>query len=77
MHWMYSLMVCIFLPAQELYPGVNYKPNTAHHFLRLLHDEGKLQMVYTQNIDGLERCKRMPFFVSVKAGQRDILLAIY
>lgn len=49
-----------FALAQELYPGVNYKPNTAHHFLRLLHEEGKLQMVYTQNIDGLERLAGIP-----------------
>ncbi|XP_050716093.1 NAD-dependent protein deacetylase sirtuin-3, mitochondrial-like isoform X3 [Eriocheir sinensis] len=49
-----------FALAQELYPGVNYKPNAAHHFLKLLHDEGKLQMVYTQNIDGLERLAGIP-----------------
>ncbi|XP_045101258.1 NAD-dependent protein deacetylase sirtuin-3-like [Portunus trituberculatus] len=46
--------------SQDLCPGVNYKPNTAHHFLRLLHEEGKLQMVYTQNIDGLERLAGIP-----------------
>ncbi|XP_076051524.1 NAD-dependent protein deacetylase sirtuin-3, mitochondrial-like isoform X2 [Oratosquilla oratoria] len=44
-----------FTLAQELFPGVNYKPNAAHYFLRLLQDEEKLQMLYTQNIDGLER----------------------
>ncbi|KAK8729714.1 hypothetical protein OTU49_008283 [Cherax quadricarinatus] len=44
-----------FALAQDLYPGVNYKPNVVHHFLRLLYEEEKLQMVYTQNIDGLER----------------------
>uniref|UniRef100_A0A0N7ZBS6 Deacetylase sirtuin-type domain-containing protein n=1 Tax=Scylla olivacea TaxID=85551 RepID=A0A0N7ZBS6_SCYOL len=49
-----------FTLAQDLYPGVNYKPNIAHHFLRLLHEEGKLQMVYTQNIDGLERLAGIP-----------------
>lgn len=46
--------------AQDLYPGQNYKPNVAHHFLRLLHDEGKLLKVYTQNIDGLERLAGVP-----------------
>ncbi|XP_071548444.1 NAD-dependent protein deacetylase sirtuin-3-like isoform X2 [Panulirus ornatus] len=49
-----------FTLAQDLYPGVNYKPNETHHFLRLLHEEEKLQMVYTQNIDGLERLAGIP-----------------
>lgn len=43
-----------FTFAKELYPG-NYRPNTAHYFLRLLHDKGLLLRLYTQNIDGLER----------------------
>ncbi|XP_053655066.1 NAD-dependent protein deacetylase sirtuin-3 isoform X2 [Cherax quadricarinatus] len=49
-----------FALAQDLYPGVNYKPNVVHHFLRLLYEEEKLQMVYTQNIDGLERLAGIP-----------------
>ncbi|XP_042242521.1 NAD-dependent protein deacetylase sirtuin-3-like [Homarus americanus] len=49
-----------FTLAQDLYPGVNYKPNVGHRFLRLLHEEKKLQMVYTQNIDGLERLAGVP-----------------
>ena len=43
--------------AKELYPTGKYRPNYAHYFLRLLHDKGVLLRVYTQNIDGLERCK--------------------
>ncbi|KAK3867655.1 hypothetical protein Pcinc_026899 [Petrolisthes cinctipes] len=49
-----------FTLAQDLYPGVNYTPNTTHHFLHLLHLEHKLQMLYTQNIDGLERLAGVP-----------------
>nr|CAB3266079.1 NAD-dependent protein deacetylase sirtuin-2 [Phallusia mammillata] len=43
-----------FTLAKELYPG-NYKATVGHFFLKLLEDKGKLQRVYTQNIDGLER----------------------
>ncbi|XP_068230211.1 NAD-dependent protein deacetylase sirtuin-3-like isoform X2 [Palaemon carinicauda] len=46
--------------AQELYPGVNYKPNIAHYFIRLLLEKQKLQKLYTQNIDGLERIAGIP-----------------
>lgn len=46
-----------FTLAKELYPG-NYRPNSAHYFLRLLHDKGLLLRLYTQNIDGLERGER-------------------
>lgn len=46
--------------AQELYPGVNYKPNIAHYFIRLLFENQKLQKLYTQNIDGLERMAGIP-----------------
>lgn len=41
--------------ARELYPG-RYKPNLAHYFIYLLQQKGKLLRLYTQNIDGLERC---------------------
>lgn len=45
-----------FALAKELYPG-NYQPNVAHYFVRLLHQKGQLLRMYTQNIDGLERCE--------------------
>ncbi|XP_032919717.1 NAD-dependent protein deacetylase sirtuin-3, mitochondrial isoform X2 [Catharus ustulatus] len=48
-----------FTLAKELYPG-NYRPNSAHYFLRLLHDKGLLLRLYTQNIDGLERAAGIP-----------------
>ncbi|KAB7496713.1 hypothetical protein Anas_02787 [Armadillidium nasatum] len=40
---------------QDLYPGINYKPNIGHYFIYLLHLKNKLQKLYTQNIDGLEK----------------------
>ncbi|XP_046383925.1 NAD-dependent protein deacetylase sirtuin-3, mitochondrial-like [Ischnura elegans] len=46
--------------AQELYPGVKYRPNLGHYFVRLLHEKGKLLRMYTQNIDGLERLSGIP-----------------
>ena len=46
-----------FALAQELYPSGKYRPNAAHYFVRLLHDKGLLLRMYTQNIDGLERCE--------------------
>jgi len=48
--------------AKELYPGEKYHPNLGHHFVHLMHRKGKLLRMYTQNIDGLERCKL--FFIS-------------
>ncbi|XP_071415291.1 NAD-dependent protein deacetylase sirtuin-3, mitochondrial isoform X2 [Pithys albifrons albifrons] len=48
-----------FTLAKELYPG-NYRPNSAHYFLWLLHDKGLLLRLYTQNIDGLERMAGIP-----------------
>ncbi|XP_073430096.1 NAD-dependent protein deacetylase sirtuin-3, mitochondrial isoform X3 [Dendrobates tinctorius] len=45
--------------SQELLPG-RHHPNSAHYFLRLLHDKGVLLRVYTQNIDGLERAAGIP-----------------
>jgi len=41
--------------AKEFFPGVNYLPNKAHYFLKVLQDKEKLSKYYTQNIDGLER----------------------
>ncbi len=43
--------------AQELFPTGKYQPNLVHYFIRLLHCKGLLCRVYTQNIDGLERCE--------------------
>jgi Sir2 family len=40
--------------ARALYPG-EHAPSPTHKFLKLLEDNGKLQRVYTQNIDGLEQ----------------------
>ena len=45
-----------FTLAKDLYPG-KYSPNIVHYFIRLLQDKGYLLRTYTQNIDGLERCK--------------------
>ncbi|XP_044125745.1 NAD-dependent protein deacetylase sirtuin-3, mitochondrial isoform X1 [Bufo gargarizans] len=45
--------------SQELLPG-RHPPNSAHYFLRLLHDKGILLRLYTQNIDGLERAAGIP-----------------
>lgn len=45
-----------FCLAKSLYPG-NYQPNYVHYFIKMLHDKGLLLRMYTQNIDGLERCK--------------------
>jgi len=41
--------------AKEFFPGVNYLPNKAHYFLKVLQDKEKLSKYYTQNIDGLEK----------------------
>lgn len=46
--------------AKEIYPGVKYRPNLGHYFVRLLHEKGKLLRMYTQNIDGLERLTGIP-----------------
>lgn len=46
-----------FALAKELYPSGKYRPNYIHYFARLLNDRGMLLRMYTQNIDGLERCK--------------------
>ena len=46
-----------FTLAKELYPSGKYRPNYIHYFVRLLHDKGLLLRMYTQNIDGLERCE--------------------
>ncbi|KAK9816322.1 hypothetical protein WJX74_004001 [Apatococcus lobatus] len=43
-----------YMLAKELYPG-NFKPTTAHYFIRLLEKKGLLLRCFTQNIDSLER----------------------
>lgn len=46
-----------FALARDLYPG-KYAPNLVHYFVRLLQEKSVLLRNYTQNIDGLERCKQ-------------------
>lgn len=46
--------------AKEFFPGVNYKPNAVHYFVRLLLENKQLQRLYTQNIDGLEVMAGIP-----------------
>ena len=46
--------------SKELYPGIRYKPTKTHYFIKMLHDKGLLQRVYTQNIDSLEKEAGLP-----------------
>lgn len=55
-----------FALAKELYPG-NYRPNLTHYFVQLLHENGQLLRMYTQNIDGLERLAGIPPKMLVEA----------
>ncbi|KFY73151.1 hypothetical protein V499_06744 [Pseudogymnoascus sp. VKM F-103] len=48
-----------YMLAQELYPG-KYKPTVAHAFIALLAKKGLLHMLFTQNIDCLERAAGVP-----------------
>lgn len=43
-----------FSLAKALYPG-SHRPNYIHYFIRMLHHQGLLLRMYTQNIDGLEK----------------------
>lgn len=43
--------------AKDLYPSNKHKPNSVHYFIRFLHEKRLLHRIYTQNIDGLEKCK--------------------
>jgi NAD+-dependent protein deacetylase SIR2 len=45
--------------AKELYPG-NFRPTIAHSFIALLDEKFMLQMLFTQNIDCLERMAGVP-----------------
>ena len=48
-----------YVLAKELYPGQFY-PTVAHSFVALLEEEKMLQMLFTQNIDCLERKAGVP-----------------
>lgn len=48
-----------YMLAHELYPG-KYRPTITHSFIALLHKKGLLHMLFTQNIDCLEREAGVP-----------------
>ena len=48
-----------YVLAKELYPG-KFHPTCAHAFIALLHKRGLLKMLFTQNIDCLERRAGVP-----------------
>ncbi|KAG0650203.1 Regulatory SIR2 [Hyphodiscus hymeniophilus] len=48
-----------YVLAKELYPG-QFQPTVAHAFIALLHKKGLLKMLFTQNIDCLERRAGVP-----------------
>ncbi|OAA54939.1 SIR2 family histone deacetylase [Cordyceps fumosorosea ARSEF 2679] len=48
-----------YVLAKELYPG-KFHPTVSHVFLSLLEKKGLLQMLFTQNIDCLERSAGVP-----------------
>lgn len=48
-----------YVLAQELYPG-KFHPTVSHAFIALLAQKGLLQMLFTQNIDCLERRAGVP-----------------
>ncbi|KJZ74858.1 NAD-dependent protein deacetylase hst2-1 [Hirsutella minnesotensis 3608] len=48
-----------YVLAQELYPG-KFHPTVSHAFIALLARKGLLQMLFTQNIDCLERAAGVP-----------------
>ena len=56
----FSLFQAFCTWAKEFFPGVNYQPNLAHFFIKLLHDQEKLVRLYTQNIDGLDLLTGLP-----------------
>jgi NAD-dependent histone deacetylase SIR2 len=55
-----------YVLAKELYPGQFY-PTVAHAFIALLHKKGLLSMLFTQNIDCLERQAGVPGSLIVEA----------
>jgi NAD-dependent histone deacetylase SIR2 len=46
--------------AKELYPGARYRPTVSHVFISLLAKKNLLHMLFTQNIDCLERAAGIP-----------------
>ncbi|KAK4247015.1 DHS-like NAD/FAD-binding domain-containing protein [Corynascus novoguineensis] len=46
--------------ARELYPGARYRPTVSHAFLALLARKNLLHVLFTQNIDCLERAAGVP-----------------
>ncbi len=57
-----------FALAKELYPSGYYRPNAVHYFIRLLNEKELLLRVYTQNIDGLERCEFWSCIICANSG---------
>lgn len=55
-----------YVLAKELYPG-NYAPTVSHVFIALLAKKGLLRMLFTQNIDCLERQAGVPGELIVEA----------
>lgn len=55
-----------YVLAKELYPG-NYSPTISHVFISLLAKKGLLRMLFTQNIDCLERQAGVPGDLIVEA----------
>lgn len=55
-----------YVLAKELYPG-NYSPTISHVFISLLSQKGLLRMLFTQNIDCLERQAGVPGELIVEA----------
>ncbi|EPE07513.1 sir2 family protein [Ophiostoma piceae UAMH 11346] len=55
-----------YVLAKELYPG-QYHPTVSHVFLALLARKGLLKMLFTQNIDCLERATGIPADLIVEA----------
>lgn len=55
-----------YVLAKELYPG-NYAPTISHVFIALLAKKGLLRMLFTQNIDCLERQAGVPGELIVEA----------
>ncbi|ROW16541.1 hypothetical protein VPNG_02805 [Cytospora leucostoma] len=55
-----------YVLAKELYPG-NYSPTVSHVFIALLAKKGLLKMLFTQNIDCLERQAGVPGELIVEA----------
>jgi NAD-dependent histone deacetylase SIR2 len=55
-----------YVLAKELYPGQFY-PTVAHAFIALLHEKGLLKMLFTQNIDCLERRAGVPDSLIIEA----------